>query len=96
MTVVTLLRLLILAYRYLLAPVLPRGCRYAPTCSAYALEALARHGAITGGGLALRRLASCHPWGGSGYDPVPAVAPQRDHRRSGRPTPDSQEPIGQE
>lgn len=92
----TLLRLLILAYRYLLAPVLPRGCRYAPSCSLYALEALQRHGAITGGGLALRRLASCHPWGGSGYDPVPAVPPKRGRRHVDRPTSESLEPIGQE
>ena len=47
------------------------NCRYLPTCSAYAIEALERHGAIRGGGLAVKRLLRCHPWGGHGYDPVP-------------------------
>lgn len=46
-------------------------CRYTPTCSAYAAEALARHGALAGSALALRRLCRCHPWGGCGPDPVP-------------------------
>lgn len=48
-------------------------CRYTPTCSAYAAEALARHGALAGSALALRRLCRCHPWGGCGPDPVPPV-----------------------
>ena len=65
---------LIYGYRYLLSPVLPGTCRYHPTCSAYALEAIDRFGAVRGGGLALRRLARCHPWGGAGYDPVPPAA----------------------
>lgn len=47
------------------------NCRYLPTCSAYAVEALEKHGAIRGGALAVKRLLRCHPWGGSGYDPVP-------------------------
>ncbi|GAD55216.1 protein YidD [Limimaricola cinnabarinus LL-001] len=47
------------------------GCRFHPTCSAYALEALERHGGLRGGWLTLRRLARCHPWGGSGIDNVP-------------------------
>ena len=51
--------------------VLPPTCRFAPSCSAYAIEALERHGAIRGSWLALKRLLRCHPWGGSGYDPVP-------------------------
>jgi uncharacterized protein len=50
---------------------LPPTCRFAPSCSAYAIEAIERHGALSGGGLALRRLLRCNPWGGSGYDPVP-------------------------
>lgn len=48
------------------------GCRYTPTCSAYALEAITAHGALAGGWLAVKRLARCHPWGGCGHDPVPA------------------------
>ena len=65
----------IMVYRYLLSPVMPPRCRFHPSCSAYALEALAEHGPFKGSWLALRRLARCHPvtWlgGGSGYDPVP-------------------------
>ncbi len=59
------------AYRLLLSPWLGTNCRYQPTCSAYALEALERHGAIRGAWLAMRRIVRCHPGGGSGYDPVP-------------------------
>lgn len=69
-----LLKLPILFYRYMLSPWLGPNCRYAPSCSSYALEALDRHGAIFGTWLTLRRLARCHPWGASGYDPVPDAA----------------------
>ncbi|MGK9234652.1 membrane protein insertion efficiency factor YidD [Inquilinus limosus] len=66
-----LLRALVIVYRYSLSALIGRQCRFEPTCSAYAIEAIERHGAIAGGWLALRRIARCHPWGGSGYDPVP-------------------------
>jgi putative membrane protein insertion efficiency factor len=62
------------AYQLLVSPVLPPSCRFLPTCSDYAVEAVHRHGAGRGLLLALRRLARCHPWGGSGYDPVPDPA----------------------
>lgn len=66
-----LLALPVRAYRLLLSPWVGHGCRYTPTCSAYALEALGRHGAWKGGWLAARRVARCHPWGGFGVDDVP-------------------------
>lgn len=62
---------LIRGYQLLVSPFLGANCRYQPTCSEYAREAIARHGAMKGGALALRRIGRCHPWGGSGYDPVP-------------------------
>ena len=58
-------------YRIFISPMTPPSCRYTPTCSAYAIEAVKKHGAFKGGWLALKRILSCHPWGGSGYDPVP-------------------------
>ncbi|MCW0232328.1 MAG: membrane protein insertion efficiency factor YidD [Ferrovibrio sp.] len=68
---VRLLSLPIQAYRLVLSPWIGHNCRYQPTCSCYALEALETHGAARGGYLAVRRLARCNPFGGSGYDPVP-------------------------
>ena len=67
-------RLLILVARaWQLGPsaILPPSCRYQPSCSAYAIEALKRYGAVKGSWLAVRRISRCHPFGGSGYDPVP-------------------------
>ncbi len=58
-------------YRNCISPFTPASCRYVPTCSAYAVEAIKKHGAKKGGWLALKRIARCHPWGGHGYDPVP-------------------------
>jgi uncharacterized protein len=69
-----LLALPIRAYQLLVSPVLPPSCRFLPSCSDYAREAIHRHGARRGLALALRRLARCHPWGGSGWDPVPDLA----------------------
>lgn len=63
--------LLIRGYQLLLSPWLPPSCRYQPTCSVYAIEAMERHGLLKGGWLAARRIGRCHPWGDSGYDPVP-------------------------
>jgi len=58
-------------YQYSISPLFPSTCRYAPTCSEYAKEAITKHGPFKGGWLAARRIGRCHPWGGSGYDPVP-------------------------
>lgn len=58
-------------YRRFISPMLPPACRYTPTCSQYAIEAIEKHGAAKGLYLAIRRILRCHPWGGSGYDPVP-------------------------
>ncbi len=62
---------LVRLYRVAISPWLGSNCRFQPTCSAYAIEALQRHGVFRGGWLAVRRIARCHPWGGCGYDPVP-------------------------
>lgn len=62
---------LIRLYQKLLSPLLGAQCRYTPTCSQYAVEALRKYGALKGGWLALKRILSCAPWGGHGYDPVP-------------------------
>ena len=70
---------LIRGYQLLVSPVLPAACRYLPTCSDYAAEAIERRGPLVGTWLALRRLARCHPWGGSGYDPVPAAGAGGNH-----------------
>ena len=66
---------LIQVYRKVVSPLLPRTCRYEPTCSAYALEAIRVHGAVRGSVMAIRRLARCHPWRPGGFDPVPAKEP---------------------
>lgn len=78
--VVLLLRL----YRLVVSPMYGDTCRFYPSCSAYALEAVDRHGVVRGGWLAARRLLRCHPWNPGGVDPVPPVAPAR---RADVPTP---------
>ncbi len=62
---------LIRVYKKIVSPWLPPSCRYVPTCSQYTVEALQKHGLIKGLFLSIKRLLSCHPWGGHGYDPVP-------------------------
>ncbi len=63
--------LLIRIYQLTLSPFIGRNCRYTPTCSNYGIEAIKKYGAIKGGWLTIKRILSCNPWGGSGYDPVP-------------------------
>jgi len=62
---------LVRVYQRAISPILPSSCRYQPTCSQYTVEALQMHGLFKGSWLAIKRIASCNPWGGSGYDPVP-------------------------
>jgi uncharacterized protein len=62
---------LIFVYKYMISPMLPRGCRHLPSCSSYAVDALKMHGLFKGGYLAANRISRCQPWGTSGYDPVP-------------------------
>ena len=64
-------------YRNCISPLTPPSCRFTPTCSQYAIEAIRKHGPFKGLYLAIRRLLRCHPWGGSGYDPVP---PKEHHQ----------------
>ena len=75
MSIRTILRhitlLPVYAYRACISPILPPTCRYTPTCSAYMVEAVMKYGIFRGGWLGIKRLLRCHPWGGSGYDPVP-------------------------
>lgn len=71
-------------YRRFISPVLPPACRYYPTCSAYAIEAILIHGPIKGSWLALKRLARCQPWGGYGFDPVPGREKENKERSRSR------------
>lgn len=70
----TLLTFLVKLYRWFISPLLGQNCRFYPSCSSYALEALERHGALQGSWLATRRICRCHPWNPGGYDPVPDIA----------------------
>jgi len=75
------LRILIRFYQMVVSPLLPAHCRYWPSCSNYAKTAIHDHGALAGGWLAMRRVGRCHPWGGSGYDPVPERRETRASRK---------------
>jgi len=77
--VARLLLMVLRFYRSAISPFLPPSCRFVPTCSAYAEDAVRRFGAARGSWLTLRRLARCHPFGGSGYDPVPLADGTRAH-----------------
>lgn len=69
--VVYLLILPVKFYQYVISPMIGPSCRYTPTCSAYTIEALKKHGPVKGLWLSIKRILSCNPWGGSGHDPVP-------------------------
>jgi len=72
---------LVRLYQWTISPILGPNCRYQPTCSAYAVEAIQRHGPLRGIWLAVGRIGRCHPWGGMGYDPVPPRADKPTHAR---------------
>lgn len=74
---------LVRGYRVAISPFLGVNCRFQPTCSTYAIEALEQHGVLRGSVLAARRIARCHPWGGAGYDPVPG-SDDENNRHVGR------------
>lgn len=82
----TILRAALIApirlYQWTLSPLVGFNCRYAPSCSAYAIEAIATHGPVRGLWLGFKRILRCHPWSGSGYDPVPALHHDRHHHHS--------------
>lgn len=69
----TIMRGAIRGYQLFISPLIPGKCRYWPSCSAYGMTAIARHGAMRGGWLTLLRILRCNPWGGWGYDPVPEI-----------------------
>lgn len=80
-------------YRAAISPWTPASCRYTPTCSSYAMEAIERHGPGRGTWLALGRLSRCHPWGGHGYDPVPEPESTHLAPRSGEGSPSNPKPA---
>jgi putative membrane protein insertion efficiency factor len=72
--------LLVRFYQGAISPLKPATCRYQPTCSHYTIEALKKHGIFSGGWLAIKRIGSCHPWGGSGFDPVPEKLDKKEQK----------------
>ncbi len=78
---------LVWLYRYAISPLLGANCRFQPSCSEYAAEALRRYGGFKGGWLMLKRIGRCHPWGGSGYDPVPVVESKTNFETERGPVP---------
>ena len=83
-TTILILKLPIWFWQWGIAPVLGANCRYEPSCSHYACQALNSHGPIRGGWLAFRRIVSCNPWGGAGYDPVPEICSHTSHQHIDR------------
>ena len=79
------MRLLVRGYRYCISPLLPPSCRFYPSCSAYAEEALGRYGSAKGGWLSARRLCRCGPWSQGGFDPVPDLAPAEEPAATAKP-----------
>ncbi|MGE0012528.1 membrane protein insertion efficiency factor YidD [Parapusillimonas granuli] len=91
MTASRLLIVLVRGYQLCISPFLGRNCRFYPSCSQYAIEALRSHGAVRGIWLAIRRLGRCHPWHPGGYDPVPPASPENEpssstNQKSSTPT----------
>lgn len=83
-----LIKACIRGYQLIISPMIGQRCRFQPTCSSYALEAIEKHGTIKGGYLGIKRILRCHPWGSGGYDPVPSI--------SGRNTANNQSEIKHE
>jgi putative membrane protein insertion efficiency factor len=77
---------LINGYRWFISPLLGPNCRFYPTCSCYAQQAIHRHGALRGSWLAARRIGRCHPWNPGGFDPVPDACPIESHHTHKRPS----------
>lgn len=93
----TLIRIAIMGYKKFISPVIHfaggpgSGCRYTPTCSMYFLEAVEKHGVLRGSWMGLKRIGRCHPWGGSGHDPVPDIATLHSHSETHGSVAQSQE-----